>query len=153
MRHTTDIRWWLQSLSSCHVYLINDINCPTGVETVIDFDGEDFDTLGEFDTTTGRFYPANDGYYKVCAQVTFLTFAAVTAVNFVVRNNGGTALFWHYDHFGASRTHTIFMSRICHLTAGQYVHVLCSHASGGNVVVRGQQYHTNMWIERSPVIE
>lgn len=58
---------------------LNDIRAFTlpsdtqGVYTTVPFDGEAFDTQGEYDPTTGRFTAAEKGDYEFCASLTSFT--------------------------------------------------------------------------------
>ncbi len=98
------------------------ISFPAAVYTKMVYDGESFDTLGEFDLSLSRFTALYDGYYDVSAIIT--TNASTTAGELHVLRayvNGASTATLNYKRAGSAGTQSVQGSTSLFLTAGDYL--------------------------------
>lgn len=116
-----------------------------GVNTKLTFDTEEFDTANYHSivTNTSRFTVPTSGYYQIFAQVHWQGASGGTTRRIAIMKNGTTYI--SLTRIGPLSTNSPAQecSRLCYLSAGDYVEVEVSQDSGGTLTV-------NVFSESSP---
>jgi hypothetical protein len=109
--------------------------------TKIIFDGEDFDTNSNYDTSNGRFTPTVAGYYQINAGFILNTTTNPVALN--IKKNTTTVVDT-CGGFQSAQLSAAATGSICLYMNGStdYVEVYAYHASGSAKDIFGAQYST-----------
>ena len=118
-------------LSLISVYLNNAQVIPSGVQTVINFDTENFDTLGEFSTVTHRFVPQENGYYLVTLVAGISTPGDGVLCVCAIRQNLVNRVLYRIAPGGAQSV-VLACSKILYVTTTDYIGGVFFQSSGGN---------------------
>jgi len=119
---------------------------PSGTWTTVIFDVEEYDGLGEYDPSTGRFTAQNSGWYSVKAAVCFApsAWAKRNMVEISIFKNGGhgSRIFWHSIENDGNFYEWIGGSMDLYIAAGQYIEIKVYHNRGANTdLVDAGSYH------------
>jgi len=132
----------LQSASRAYRDTVQAI--PDATETTVVFTTEEYDTQGEYSTSTGRFTAERDGIYSVKAQVHFVSNAWVANEYIYLRLYKNTTAYTYLDKWKcqANVTTTIGVTGATdiELSAGDYIRVAVYQGSGGNLNVIADQH-------------
>jgi hypothetical protein len=152
MNITTNIRWFLESLSAIAVYSSADYNVPNKVYTRVPYNTKIFDRLGEFDTITHLFTPTDSFCASVSVNVIpdFGTAGKLIIARFT-RDIGGYFLYG-IEEQSASVTPTLNVNGVVNLVAGESYCVEVYQNSGAAMNFYGGNYYCNLSISRLPVI-
>ena len=148
---TAPVPWALLPVTTtpgCHVSRSTNQTIPTGVETVLTFDNERFDTDNIHDTVTNtsRLTCRTAGKYVVTATVTFNTSSGGTQRYAFPRLNGTGSLGYFKSPTFASTAPAVSGAQIVDLVAGDYLELLAYQDSGGNLdVLSGGVGPTGQW--------
>jgi hypothetical protein len=127
---------------------------PSGVGTAIVYNGEVYDTLGEFNTSNGRFTATQSGYYAVNVHVFFSTgsFAAGQQINCDLLKNGvGHSTIFHHIMEGSTNNYFSGQgSALVYLNAGDFLTVAVAQYTGGDKTIYGDGYYNYFEIIRIP---
>jgi hypothetical protein len=151
MRYTTDVRWWLEYLSTCNVYKSVDQNIPNNLVTQITFDSVAFDNLGEWDTVNSRFVAQNAGYYSIGGVFTHRMGANAGQVRLMVLRNAANT-FYMFEYGNANLDITIAFERSIQMAAGDTIHVEILQATGVATTILGTGAYTTFHIDRIAAI-
>jgi hypothetical protein len=152
MRHTTDIRWFLQQLSNVAVYMAGNQVVNNGATNTISFNTELVDSQGEYNTGTYRFTPLRQGYYLTILQVNFIAGAAAGLVTINAREGGFVILRNGYLYAAASQTHTVSFSGVLYLTVGNFIDFNLTNQTGANITIQSGVSQSVALIERIPLL-
>jgi len=106
--------------SCCVAYLSSDQNVSAGVVTKINFDAVTIDTQNEFDSTNSRITVMQPGKYCIVLHLRIIPGAAGDWIASYLRVNGVTKG-KSYMQAVESQEHTLTITRILHLSQGDYV--------------------------------
>lgn len=102
----------------------------------VPMDKVDFDYVGEFNTTTGRFTPQVTGVYLITAGVGYASsMSAGTLLELQIYKNGSYERYFHYDKLGGSVSPQMNGADLFNVVAGNYYEVYVSGASAGTGVL------------------
>ena len=109
---------------------------PTSTSEIV-FDAEDYDSGGDFSTSTGRFTAPRTGYYQVSAglKTSYVSWTAVASFYTQLKKNGTTIYTGHVDTMSvsASKEACSTLNTSVYLTAGDYISIYIVHGYGSGV--------------------
>jgi len=122
---------------------------PSGVQTLVDFDTELYDTLGEFDIATDLFTPLRAGYYLIIAQVWFTTTVANADYRAYIRHSvRGTIQTATIEAISVPTAVSIQLCQIVYLMPTDTINIACWQNSGVNQNVFNDDQCTFLMIHR-----
>ncbi len=125
----------------------------SGSAATIVFENEVYDTLGEYDPSTGIFTAISAGYYQVSAHATLASTAMSVGWNFVLIAylNGTLTAQGMQDTAGGSVTETFnsVVSTTFHLTAGQTI-LVKGQSNGATINTSTAAFANYITIDRLP---
>lgn len=130
--------------SRCSIYQSGAQTIATGTYTLVNFDTEAFDNLGEFNTTTKTFVAAATGVYDLSVAVTME--ALTDAISLKIQVNGVDKIYNLQRHGAGWCTNS--QSRLLALNAGDAVTALIWHNAGSNKVTDATTEFTYFDIHR-----
>jgi hypothetical protein len=133
------------STSKVRAYLSANQNILTSTLTIIQFDTETYDVLGDFNTGTYRFVAPVTGYYLVQASL-WLDTVAVNWRGFISRN--GTTVSEVYWVGSSAMDSTMLIHDVVYMTASQYLEIKIYQSSGSTQIVQGGQNQTHLEVVR-----
>lgn len=113
---------------------------PNNTLTTVIFDDEEYDTLGEYNATTGVFTATVAGYYTVSGGCSCAS-AAFTAADFftveIIKNSSSAAV-GNVDRADATITtnRSSYVTATVHLAIGETVCIKVIHTQGGALNIR-----------------
>lgn len=120
---------------------------PTATITVVQYDTENFDNLGEYDNSTNyRFQPEASGYYFVNARILFLSSSIWTTgerARLFLYKNGVlySYLDYHEIENGGTLVITLGGSDIIYLTSSDYIDIRVDHNAGADATINADSTH------------
>jgi hypothetical protein len=121
---------------------------PNITWTKVTLNAEDYDGLGEFDSTTNyRFTAQAAGYYLVCAGALFITVPADKECYIAIYKNG-TRVSTTQLHSSHSGDVGATVADILYLAAGDYVEFWVYQNSGGDLYIYEGASRTHMAVHR-----
>jgi len=135
-----DIEARLAFSSRARVHLSNEQTIPNNTFTKVELDTEDYDGLGEFNTTTHRFTAQQAGYYQVNVSVMFNTTNTNTYYHAILYKNG-TSYAWSTSNAATTFDRlTLSISDVVYLAANDFLEVYVYQQSGGDETIRVDTY-------------
>lgn len=124
------------------------ITLATGTNTAVEFDAELLDSHAMHDTSTNpsRFYAPTgySGWYHILGGVEFN--ANATGVReLAIRANGSDILGRVRSVPASGQNWMVQVSAYVYLAAGEYVELIATQTSGGNLDINNQNYWTPMF--------
>jgi len=125
----------------------SDQTIATSTWTKVQFNTEQWDTLGEYDNSVNyRFTPTHAGYYQVNAAIIFeaIAWPAANVAGFVAIYKNGTYYSIGKDTAETTTAHNVNprVSDIVYLNgAGDYIEIYIYHNRGGNTAIAGSAYY------------
>ena len=120
--------------------------------TTVQFDTEDFDNLGEFNTGTYRFTAISAGYYQISTRVLFdnVAWTAGQLVSLAIYKNGASETFLSYDYIPRTATYyyEVEGSSLLELSAGDYIEIKVYQNSGSGKAIINNLNHNYFIIHR-----
>jgi hypothetical protein len=121
--------------------------------TVVLYEDEDYDALGEYDATTGVFTALAAGRYLVCAGILFAatTAWAATEESWLAAYLGGTlytVLDREVDHTSANNTLHLAGSAVVEMAAGDALGVRAFQFTGGALALVASGVYNVLTIDR-----
>ena len=130
----------------------NSQSIADATDTVIQYNTETFDNLGEWDTSNYRFTPQADGYYQVSAAVLFASaaWAANELVGLHLYKNGAVASTLFYERMPAALTcfRAARGSDLIYLTINDYIDLRIYHNRGAATALHNQAQYNHVAIHR-----
>jgi len=138
----------LPDQSAVSVYLGTNQAISSGSTAKVEFDTEDYDTLGEYDPTTNyRFTAINAGKYMITTQVSFQVTAADDRLMVEIDKNGSEIAEAYAVAAAATENHSICISKIASLSAGDYIEVKARNNDNNDTIDAGTS-ETYLTIQR-----
>jgi len=112
---------------------------PTETSTIVEYDDEVFDNLGEYDNVTNfRFTAQDDGYYLVIAslETELVVMPALSELYLRLFKNGDYISDGYHersDGESANKQWQVLFNDLIQLSAGDYIDMRLVHNQGGNV--------------------
>ena len=119
-------------------YLSSNQAIGASIETLVQFDTEDFDPLNEYDNVTNfRYNPQREGYYLIVAQIGYTGVSDVAKVETRIRKNGSQIRNRNSDAGRSGVTQALFSNASSIVTLNgstDYIDIAGDSSNAGNMI-------------------
>jgi len=135
---------------SSRVYLdIADQSIPNDVDTKVQFNAENWDTMSEFDSTTNyRFTATRAGKYCVIGSVHFNANSTGSRQIYIKKNGSGWSHGTDVQAASSGPTHLTVVDVVDMNGTTDYVEIFCKQDSGASLDISDASIHTWMVVYR-----